>query len=373
VPFIIPIEDSMAFEIRRSELLESLGLVEPGLSARGYIEQSTCYVFMHGWVTTFNDEISCRARSGLPKEFTGAVNAKKLREVLDKIPDEIVKIDFRETEIVVKAKRKEAGIRLQREILLPVDDVTEPEKEDWWKVPDGLKDAIEKAAGAAGTNDEEFLTVCLNIHPDFIEGSDRFQSCRYHVKTGVEEPFLVRAKSVIHVAKIDPVKMGTTAEWVHFRNDRLIFSCRRIMDDFYDLDDEFAFKGKKATLPENGEVEAKLTAVFCEGKDNDKLRVKITDNQMVVRGQDDGGWATVNLGMEYKGPEVSFRILPDMLNQLIKDNRNCEIGPRKLCVRGDNWVYVTTLVTPDEADDERKPVAVGAAEEEEDGDDDTDD
>lgn len=347
----------------RAEFLRILNLVEPGLSPRPFLEQSQCYILKSGFVSTFNDEICCRAKSGLPRDVTGAVQAKPLKDVLGNMSDDDVTITVRAKELHVAGHRKEAGIRLEREIVLPLDDVTMPES--WQPLPADFAAAVAKVANAAGSNDEEFITICVHIAPGYMEATDRRQGCRYDLTTGVDESFLVRAKSLIHLAGLDMLQVGTTKEWVHFGNKTMGFACRRHIVDYPDLATYFDFEGEPATLPRGGPEAAKLAGTFCEGKENDKVTVSLTDGNMLVRGEGSFGWASAELKMEYAGPDVTFRLTPSMLAQLIKDNDKCELSGRKLKVTGEHWTYVSALGRP-KADE---PVTV-AAEEDADGEDD---
>jgi hypothetical protein len=337
----------MATRVNREEFKAALNRVEAGLSSRPFIEQSTCYVFQDGWVSTYNEEISVTTETGLPDNLVAAVPSKPLLNVLDKIGCEQIKIDATASEFLITAPGHEIALRMQKEIVLPINEITLPAKGGWHNLPSDFGAAVEKVVGAAGTNTDEFRALCVRIHPEFIEATDRWQMCRYHLDTGVAEPFLVRAKSLEHLAKLDVTKIGTTKEWVHFRNKTLMFSCRRHMEDYFDMDDQFDFTGAKAVLPSGGVSAAEIAQSFCDSKDNDKALVRVSKNQMVVMSQGNDGRSRSPLEMTYAGPDQEFRILPKMLIQLIRDNRDCEIGPFKLCVRGERWCYVTTLGKPE--------------------------
>lgn len=207
--------------INRATLLEILLRVAPGLSSRDFIEQSSCFAFTGGWVATFNDEICCRTKTGFDADFVGAVHAQSLLRVLENMSEDEVDLNATAKELVVIGKRKKAGIRMESEIILPVEQVEPPES--WTPIPEDFGVALKTVAAAAGTNDEEFMTVCIHITPEFMEACDRRQATRYTLATGVSRPFLVRAKSIIHVADRAMLKIGETDNWVHLRNKDLFF------------------------------------------------------------------------------------------------------------------------------------------------------
>lgn len=338
--------------VNRAEFLHILSTVQPGLSSKDLIQQSSCFVFRDGWVVTFNGEIACRTKTPLPEDFSGAVHAEPLLRVLGNIQDDFVDLDAdkKPGELLLrsysKGSKKESGIRMEAEIVLPVDEVERPG--EWVSLPQDFSEGIRTVKGAVGTNQQEFLTVVIHLHPDWLEACDRFQVTRYFIKTGVTRSFLVRESALRHVAVIDPVKMSETSSWVHFRNKSLIYSCRRHLEAFPDLEEFLRFKGSPSLLPEGTVQAAKLAEVFSsEDKDNNKVMVRLENNKMVVRGEGTNGWASEELDMDYTGDSVLFRIAPDLLIKLITEKKSrCQIGPGKLRVDGAGWTYLTILGKP---------------------------
>lgn len=344
--------------INRGEFLATIEMVHPGLSTKDLIQQSSCYVFQQGWVLTFNGEVACRTKTPLPPEFEGAVPADELLKCLNNLQDDFVVIGKEDNKLNIRneTSRKRLWIRMEPEILLPIEEVERPEA--WVRVPEDFDAAMRQVHKAAGNNKEEFLTVCVHIHPDWLEACDRFQACRYTIKTGASRPFLVREESIRHIVSLGMTKMGETDHWVHFRNQRLIYSCRRHLEQFPDLSQLFAFRGEPNVLPSGGVDAAKLASVFSgEDKDNNKIMVQLSSTGMLVRGEGTNGGAEVDLEMKYKGEPTAFRINPQLLIELITNHseNGCEIGPGKLRITGEKWVYVTVLGKLKEEKSERKP------------------
>lgn len=351
-----------AVKVDRNELVSALSLVQPGLSKRAFIEQSSCFVFDEGWVVTFNDEVCVRARSPLPPDFRGAVQAKPLTDVLSNLTDQQISVKIEDKFLSIRAGGKTVELRLDREIVLPVDEVSLPER--WVALPDNFKDAVDRVTPAASSSDEEFLPQCVHLSPSFVEATDRRQVARYDIDLPVSESFVVRAKSLAPVAALEVVKMGETKEWVHFRNKSLVYSCRRHLEEFFKLDKAVQVSGERAELPTgDGEQAAKIASVFCDGKDNDKVTVDLKPGKMIVRGEGTLGRASIPLDMVYDGDDAQFALLPGMLVQLLKGPKECEFSEgKRMIVRGDNWVYVTGLGKP-KAKATKEPVAAASDEE----------
>ena len=332
--------------VNRIEFLEALARVEAGRSQRPALEQSNCYIFSQSWCTTFNDELCCRTKVNLPQDFTGAVVGGPLKTLIENFPDdEIDLVPVRNNAgLQVRGRRRRAEVRMEAEILLPIDDVSPPEK--WVPIdkPDEFAQAIKQVSGACGTSDEEFLTVCIHLTPDGLEACDRSQAVRYEMTTGVTRPFLVRAKALTQVAQYQMTKIGETVNWVHFRNKTLIYSCRRYIEDFMDLAPLWGFRGSPMVLPKGAVEAARIGAIFSgEDKENDRVTVRISEGHMVVRGEGSYGWAESDLETNFKGDPFSFRIGPALLEKIVHDHNSCEIGPGKMRITGENWQYLTSL------------------------------
>jgi len=331
--------------VKREDFLQVLDRVQPGLSTKAFIEQSGCFVFQDGWVVTFNDEISCRARTEFGEDVVGAVPAAPLLALLNKLTDETVDVEFADDKMWVRGQGKRAWLQSSSKITLPVDKLESPER--WKKLPKDFLRAVEQAVTAAGTNVEEFVTVCVHVHPDWVEASDMFQVSRYMLKTGVSEPFLIRAKTAKYLIPLDVSAFGETKTWVHFRNGSVIFSCRRHSAEKYpEMSDKIVITGTAATLPGGATEAAETAAIFTAGeqdKAKDQVEVTLTAGRMWVRGKGLLGGYESDMAMAYDGPDVRFVIPPQTLVRLLESYRDCVVGPDRLAVIGDKWKYMTLL------------------------------
>lgn len=357
----------MNYRVNRESFLSVLNRVQAGLSKRNFVEQSSCIVFQDGWAATYNDEVCVQTKvEGLPEDFVGAVTARELIEYLMGIGDDEITLSLEKGRLWVRGARKRAWFRRQEEIVLPIDQIDLPEQ--WYTLPEKFIEAVTQVKDAVGTDEESFLTVCIHLTPEYIEASDQRQALRYYLDMPISEPFLVRSSSLSQVLPLEPQKIGETPSWVHLRNKLVIFSCRRSLEHYSVTDsitEALKFVGEPATLPKGAAEAAKLGSVFTkEDKDNDKITVKIGDGRMTVIGEGVRGGSIADLVMgDYRGPDLSFRIMPKMLEQLIAKHTTVEIGPGRLAVKGESWNYITVLGA-DTASREPDPVPVGAGQEE---------
>ena len=122
----------------------------PGLSPKEIIEQSSCFVFMDRMVHTYNDEISCSQSSLLKVE--GAVPAIPFISILRKLEEDELDIRTNEenSQLLVKGKRRRAGIRIDSKVLLPIEEVDKPKK--WKPLPADFADAVAITQPCAGSD-----------------------------------------------------------------------------------------------------------------------------------------------------------------------------------------------------------------------------
>ena len=98
-------------KVNRESLLKELQAVQPGLSTREIIEQSSCFVFKKNKVITYNDEIACSHPTCL--KITGAVLATSFINILQKLEEEQLFVELTKGELLLSGKRKKIGLRME--------------------------------------------------------------------------------------------------------------------------------------------------------------------------------------------------------------------------------------------------------------------
>jgi len=340
--------------VQREEFLQKLLAVQPGLSAKEVIEQSSCFVFQNGQVMTYNDEVACVAKSGMDGKFEGAVRAQPLLALLEKMVEDELELQTTASELLVTGKRKRAGIAMEKEILLSIGTVEKPK--GWKDLPGDFCEAIGIVQECAGKDDTRFNLTCIHIHPKWVEACDNIQVTRYRLKTGVEQKSLIRRDSIKQVVNYGMTSFSETPSWVHFRNGSgLTLSCRRYLEDFPDLDEAglFNVKGKKLTLPKGLAEAADKAGVFsATNADDDVVSIELRPGGLRIKGAGALGWYQEVKKLVYSGPAMTFLISPKLLAELIKHHSDCEVTPERLKVDGGKFVYVTCLGVPVNTDAE---------------------
>lgn len=327
----------------RDTLLRRLEAVAPGLAVREAVEQSSCFVFKDGRVVTFNDEIACSIECDIG--FEGAVAAKPLIELLGKMVETVIDISVAENgaEVIIKGKRRRAGITIEAAITLPISVVEAPSK--WADVDPEFADAISVVQQCASKDQNKFHLTCIHITPDLVEACDNFQIARYPVSTGLAAECLVKKDSLKHIVGLGMTEVSETKTWLHFRNPSgLVLSVRREKLDFEDLDSILDMKGTHTTLP-GGLAEAieKAQIFSGENSENNVVIVELRTGQLRLRGEGASGWYEERKDVKWEGEPLSFNIAPKLLVDITTRTNDCYLTPGRLKIDGGKFVYVTCL------------------------------
>ena len=334
--------------INREEFLHKLQSVQPGLSAKDILEQSSSFIFRNGYLVSYNDELACRCKSGLDKAFQGAVKSKSLLSIMEKLPDDELEIETTDTNFSLLGKRRRVDMNLEKEILLPVDTVETPK--DWKPLHKDFCDAVATVQQCAGKNAADFIFTCVHIHPKWVEASDDFQYCRWRLKTGISQPTLVRQSSIKHISSLGMQEFAETENWLHFKNSSgLILSCRRFVEEWQFPSAEALLKteGTPTQLPKGLAKAADSAQVFSsEVSEDNQVLVELNEGRVKVIGRGTSGKYTESRKAGYKGKSLTFMVPPKLLMTVVEKHTDFFLSDRNLRVNGEQWVYVTVLGQP---------------------------
>ena len=334
--------------INREQLLSSLEAVGSGLAKKEIVEQSACYVFRGGRVTTFDDEVSCSGPCKLDVE--GAVEAEPLTALLRKLPDEDLDVLAGDGELLVKGRKRKSGVRMSAEILLPIEGVEDPE--GWSGLPGDFAEAVGVVCPSASRDETQFRLTCVHLGPEFIEACDNFQITRWPMRLELEGPVMVKHGSLWAVRGLDMTEMCTTGSWLHFRNPAgVVLSCRRYEEDYPDLGHLLEVDGEKATLPGGIEEVVERAEIFSgENVDDRQVEVDLKPGMLRLRGRGPNGWYEEVKKIGYDGPKMSFRIRPDLLVEISRRAKECVVSKERILIDGGKFTYVSCTGVEDDGE-----------------------
>lgn len=328
-------------KVNREELLKGIEAVLPGLSPRELIEQSSCVVFKNKKLVTFNDEISCSYAFDIGIE--GVVVALPLVNLLRKLKEDFVEITVEEGKLLVKGKGRRAVMRMDKEILLPIDSVENAG--EWVSLPEKFIEGLKLVQSCAGKDDSQFVLTCVHIHPKWIEACDNQQAGRYIIKTGFDSSVLVRRDSLKHIVSFDMTEVSETKNWIHFRNPTgLVLSCRRYVEEYPDLTPIVKVSGTHIQLPK-GLIEATERAeVFSSANVSDNnVYIQVDAGKVKIEGEGVFGNYKELKKVKYDGPKLSFHVSPTLLKELVEKHSECQITEKCLKIEIGRFRYISVL------------------------------
>lgn len=332
-------------------LLNALDRVKPGLaSSDNGVDQADCYVFTDGKVVTYNDEVSVSCPvEGMDVDIEGAVRAEELYKMLNKLNASEVKLEVEEEEIKFKAGRSRAGLVLQKEVQLPLQEIGEIG--EWQEIPEGLVSSLNFATGSASKTLGSFAVLsCVHAsEKGHVEASDnlRITRCELDEELPVSS-FLMPASSakILHNYNMRYVAEGQG--WIHFSNDDgVVFSSRILESEFPDVEPYLKAEGQKLELPDGIMSVLDRAAVFREEDDLSnspgEVLVELQKDKIKIRGENSAGWFEETGKVNYSGDELSFFISPEFFRQMLEQKCECQVASKVIKFIGQNWTHLIAL------------------------------
>lgn len=341
----------MNIEIKREETLKKLDGAIFATTKKVILEQSNAFVFHKGQMITFDGEVCTRQPSPFGKDFEGGIIAEDFLKIFQRFPDETLTISQKEGELIIKGKHRSAGIVMVKEVLLPYKDIPTPEK--MFRIPEGMPKAILQASRTCGKDETTPKTTHVHIASDRIEGTDSFRIFRAVLETGLKKPLLVHAPVISRACGYNLKKWGHSGqEWFHLLTEGgmlISFLCNS--QEYYpkNMIDEFlTVKGKEALLPSNlpeilSRAEIMNMSTFSRGSWDSRISLCLKENQLKIESQKDEGWFRETRKVKYTGPEVSFTIHPEFLQDMISRTNKIIIGERNISMKEGNIFFATTI------------------------------
>jgi len=334
-------------EINKNKLQEALAIVKPGLAKKEKnIEQSTSFAFVKGRVVTFNDEISL-SHPISELNIEGAVETDRLYQLLSKIKAETISLEQEENQIIISSGRSKAGLTLQNEIKLPLDEEIN-EKGKWKTLPEKFNHFLNFCIPSCSKQMSRPILKCIHIDPDgIIESSDghRITHCDLNEKIKTKD-FLLPGENALHVVRLQPTKIADGKGWIHFKNpEGTILSCRIQEEDYVDTTPHLHIKGERIIFPKSLSSILERAMIFSldEESNQDNVSITLANKKLIVRAETTLGWFEEKVFCKYDKEKINFNITPNLLRDIIKETRSGELSDKTLTFQGEGWIYMTTL------------------------------
>lgn len=333
--------------ISKKELQAALEIVKPGLANKELIQQATSFAFIKGRVVTYNDEVSIsHPVSGLD-DFEGAVKADEFYKILNKLKEDDVEITLQESELILKSGRAKAGLTIQSEIKLPLDeDISEKGK--WKDIPENF---IKFLGFAASSCSKEMATPLLTaVHCNksgVIEASDNYRVTHCLLEEDLPvQTFLLPASSAVTVVRLCPTQIAEGRGWIHFKTEEdTILSCRVLDEDYPDTAGILNVQGELITLPTSLEDSLDKAGVFAKRDQltDETVEISLENRRLTITSRSETGWFEESINIKYDKEPLSFFITPYLLKGILSETQGCYFNEDRLKFQGNGWVYVAML------------------------------
>ncbi len=339
-------------QINKMELQIALEKVKPGLASKEIIEQSTSFAFMGGRIVTYNDEISI-SHPVKDLNVTGAVKAQSLYAFLSKIKRDEIILEWEENQVVIKAGRSKAGLVLEQEIKLPVEEVGEIGK--WKELPPGFLEALRFCYPCCSKDMSRPILTCVYVKEKEIQASDSFQIVKYQLEKKIPvKPFLLPASAAHELVKYDVKEIAEGSGWYHFKTeDGTIFSSRVFDGEFPSIAKFLKFDGVEIAFPKTSIQALDRAQVFAKNSDfagiMATVEVEVSKDQIKFASKDESGWFEETIKTSYKGDKIKFITGAGFLiNLLTHSNSSCVYGVNRIKFNGENWTHVIATTSDGE-------------------------
>ena len=334
-------------QINKSTLLKALEAVRPGLAQKDVIEQSNTFGFVNGKIVTYNDSISIQAPIDL--DIEGAVDATKFYSIVNKMKADKegnIQISTEDDQILIKSKKAKAGLVLQSECKLPLEEINLDGA--WKKLPKDFKEGLQICLPSVSNDFSRPIITCISISGKYIRSGDGKQATKYTLDKKTKMQIAIPGAAVAQLLKYDIQEYMIADDWGHFKTSDTIFSCRVLHEEYPDIDHLFDVDGEDLVFPEKIISAIERAEVFSKTdiSDDDLIQVIIADGKLTIKGEDNLGWYKEKIKIK-SDISIAFYTNPRFLVHMFKTLKKCIVDSdpdtSRMKFVADNWEHFLSI------------------------------
>lgn len=229
-------------KVNRSDLLNILASLRPGIAKKEVVPQSGHFVFTGTEIATFNDQICITHPFETEEVFS--VKADDFYRMIDGISAPEIVIEVTESKVIITA----LGVRAQLNLVQLADSDRiehliknlQESMIDWKPVPDDFLTGMSIVSFSAARSAAMGALACIFVTGDRVYSADNWRASRYVMNSPVQSDLLVLAKDALELIKFPVTDYCATDNWTHFlTKDNATFSCRKIIEKHTIRDEAF--------------------------------------------------------------------------------------------------------------------------------------
>ena len=328
--------------IDRKKFLDRLSIASLGLSTRGLVEQSDCFIFDDGKIKTYSGSVMVVVK-GL-KGIKGAVIPDVLINLLKKIDDEQVDVSQDQAgQLVVEGQNKKATIATESEIRLDLSEIPSPG--EWSPAVEGVMSQLRRAAQTCGLDESWGAATCVHVTKKAIEASDNFRLFRWNGKTGFKNEMFIPADAIELMVGIVPESVSINGGWAHFKFGGTTISARgRGIEKYPDMSKVCSVEGSDVNLPKGLEQISERAMITAEGDGHaTRVSVDIGPGSGKIRSRSAKGSYREKFKVEYTGPVLSFDVHPEILVEIVEFCPKVTVGANRIKAVVDDATFIIAL------------------------------
>lgn len=308
-------------KVKRKELLKALSDCSPGLSEKGLIEGADRFTFSGKHLVSYNDQIC--VTSPFKTDFTCSVPAKELLNIVSNIKTEEIELEHKKEKLILRSEKTKAGLATFdiEGIMEGLSSLKFSKKgTQWHPLPEDFLKGIEMCSFSVSKHALSGWLSCVFCKSGFLIGSDSIRISLYQLKEKLKENFLIQYHVIPNLLKFELQEYSLDESWIYFRNEEgFVFCCRRIIDEYPEVDDYFGIEGKRLKLPKELKEAVEGVSFFAEGDflPDQFIKVSVTKGQIKCRGEKESGWVVKKVDFKYKGKTFSFSVNPKFFSQIL--------------------------------------------------------
>jgi len=327
--------------INTKELRKTLNIVINGIATDDILEQGTSYIFNKGKISTYNNEVSISHPFDL--DITGAIEAKQLFELVNKIKSETIDFEIKDKSIILKSGRSTAGFNIVEEIKLPI---IKTKKIKWLDLPSDFIEKLLFTASVCSSASLRPILTTVSVNGAVLTASDSLRLIQSKLEGKVPtDSFLLPQKACKVVGKIKPSQIAIKDGWVHLKTkEGTIISCRTLNDKYPNVENILTMKSEVSfKLPKDITDIVNKATIFSSLNETGMIDITIKKNTLTLSGKSDSGWFKETVDVKSKDIDITFSLYPNLLTDMLEFTTKCQIDKTKIKFSRDNWQYIGVL------------------------------
>lgn len=318
----------------------------PAIAHKELFEQANRLAFSNGYLVAYNDEVSIFDHLPDCESLAGAVDGRKLYELLNKSTAEAVTLSSDDGKLNVRAGRVKAAFDIVP-VKLPLSEIDRTGED--LTLPDDFLSVLGLISGSCAREMSRPVLTCVRVQGDWLEAADGYRMARSHFEGADLPPILlpVTAAEIVVDYTVVTLGVGTGGEWARFSSSdgKTIVFTRLSSGNYPDLSALYDVSGVNVELPDlRDSLDRARIFAKRDHKIDEQINLELRPNQIEIKAICEGGQFAETV--RWKGDiTAAFSIHPDFLSGALSHSTTCTVGKDKIRFRGTNWEHVIALRT----------------------------